>query len=633
MRAYIILIILISLGTTCFGMLFFFTHMPWVNLSALEYYDPGKPSIVLDDEGNEWTRFQNEPRKFVNLEKMSPHLIHAFLAAEDHNFFKHGGLSYKGIIRSLAINIFKRKKSQGASTITQQLVRSLFFDQQKTFRRKIKEQILAIAVEKQFTKELILETYLNHIYFGYGIYGVGTASERFWNKSANDLTIEEAATLAAIIPCPGYYWPITHPDHTKNRRDYIIKMMKNLGYISAADCQKALDCPIKVNKNKNSVFAYHLREQIRIFIEENFSREALYNGGLVIQTTINQNLQKIAQETFNKHIIELNKSFNKSKEKRAAIDGALVSLNPETGEIKALVGGYNFATSQFNRALQSKRQIGSIIKPIIYTAALDSGMDFDNVQIDEPIALNDHNKIWDPQNYNKKFDGPITLAQALIESKNSIAVKTLLKVGIEKVANYIKKFHIANHVDAYPSLALGCVESNVVDVAGAFNIFANKGIYNKPNFILSVKDQFGKRIWENEPVSEAVISWEAASKISKVLNLAFNHMKKAKPDENFENINAFGKTGTTNESRSCWYAGATPQLTTVVYIGRDDNQSLGDKVYPLQTAFPIWVEFNRLAKQTKQNFNFDPKLKEFWIHPITGQQMEPQSLNSLPILK
>ncbi len=583
------LIFLALIGTYTSGMLFYLTHVPWVDLSVLEHYDPGKPSIILDDQGNEWGRFQIDRRVPVSLSDMPKHLIDAFLLAEDRHFFSHGGLSLQGIARSIMVNLARQGRVQGASTITQQLVRLLFFDQRKTFHRKIKEQLLSLAVERQFTKELILETYLNHLYFGCGIYGVQSASQRFWNKDVGTLTIDESATLAAIIASPARYCPLINPHKTQTRRNHILKLMRSSGLLADDDYQQLLQKQVTVKLHVDEQpLASHAREYIRSLVESMVGRKELYTGGLTIQTTLNISMQQAAEHTFKKHLRGLRTKLP------ADTDGALVTLAVKDGAIKALVGGYDFTVSQFNRAVQAQRQMGSVFKPLIYAIALqECGLDLDTIALDEPVTITDHHQVWNPHNFNKKFEGPMTLAHALATSKNTIAIKVLLHAGIDKIIDYAKKLNLAMAIEPYPSLALGCIDTTPLNTVAMYTMFAHKGIYHQPYLIEWVKDAWGKKIAKHKDVHKTILSEQTASKITQILSPSLDRFKQ-KHAQRWPDVPFFGKTGTTNQARTCWFAGSTPSFTTAVYIGCDNNQPLGKNVYSSNTAFPLWLDYNKI---------------------------------------
>jgi len=596
------------------GSIFFILNNKVVDFSFFENYNPGTPTILLDDEGDEWARFQLDRREPISLDKVPKHLINAFVATEDWAFFKHHGISWKGIIRSILKNIYYGRKVQGASTITQQLVRLLFFDNKKTFKRKIKEQIFALLVEYQFSKEQILETYLNHVYFGRGVYGVQAASQRFWGKDVEQLSLDEAAVLAGIVQSPENYYPGIYPLSAKRRRNVSLSQMKKLRFISDQEYKRSIDLPVSVKKRSASNLAPHFKEHIRISLEKLVGKKVLYTGGLVVQTTLNKKIQKKAIDSFNNNCKRLREKISEQ------IDGSLISMDVSSGQIKALIGGVDFGKSQFNRAFQAKRQMGSVFKPIVYSAAIQYGMDFHNTQVDEPIEVVTDNNIWRPNNAYMTFDGQMTLAWALSISNNIIAVKTLLKVGVESVVDLARKFRLKCDLNPYPSLALGCVDVTLKEVVGMFNVFANNGVYVEPYCIDWVKNKWGTKIYKYKDESSNVISSCVSGKVAKVLQLGLKRIKKIFRQK-WIDCEAISKTGTTNDSRVCWFVGSTPNLTTAVYIGRDDNKSMGKNIYPLRTAFPIWMGLNRELSHDIKKFSFDPSLKQVSVNKKTGKVM------------
>ncbi len=602
------------------GSFFYFLNNNNINFSRLENYNPGRPSILLDDQGNEWARFELDRREPIQLFQMPKHLINAFLAVEDHQFFNHAGISWRGIIRSIVVNAYRGRKVQGASTITQQLTRLLFFDSKKTFERKIKEQFYAIIIERQFTKEQILQTYLNHVYFGCGIYGVQAAAQRFWGKSVQQLTIAQAAILAGIVRSPGNYCPLLYPLSSEKRRNVVLSLMRNHGFISEQDYGTAKNEELNLYCSDTNVLAPHLRESLRLLLEDLVGKKRLYSEGLIIQTTLNKEIQKQADMLFKKQCEKLQTTLQKD------IDGALISIETISGEIKALIGGYDYIHSKFNRALQARRQMGSIFKPLIYAAAVQSGMQFSDTEVDEPFEMAQFNgKIWRPNNYNEQFNGQISLAYALSHSNNIVAIKTLLKTGTQPIIDLAKKCHIQGPFHEFPSLALGCVDATLKEVVGMFNVFANNGVYVEPHFIKWIKDQWGNKIFKFTPEKNVVMHASVSSQVAKVLMHSLERIHQMWNGA-WLPCQAISKTGTTNDSRICWYAGSTPQLTTALYIGCDNNTSLGKNIYPSKTAFPIWFELNRRVAKNSAEFIFDPSLHEVLIDEKTAQivsQLEP----------
>ena len=594
------------------GAFVFMMHSRCVDFSVLENYNPGRPSILLDDQGRQWGKFQLDRRKFVSLEVMPQSLLNAFIATEDHKFYEHHGLSIRGIVRSIFVNICSGKKAQGASTITQQLVRLLFFDAKKTFKRKVKEQIFSVLVEFQFTKDQILETYLNHVYFGHGIYGVQAAAQRFWNKNVSDLSLDEVAVLAAMVRSPAYYSPILSPLAAQRRRNTVLRLMQTRGFIDEAACVQAQAIQLQICDPEVDDIAPHLKEMIRVYLEDAVGKQQLYSGGLVIQTTMNIDIQKAAQKAFHDQVAILRTKLSPS------VDGGLLSIAPATGEVKALVGGYDFKKSKFNRAIQAKRQMGSIFKPLVYAAALEQGASLVDTEIDEPIEMKLGNQVWTPQNNTNQFIGVSTLARALSYSNNIIAIKTLLQYGVDASINLARRCHINADMNPYPSLALGCLDVTLIEAVGAFNVFANNGMYVEPHYIRWVKDKLGDKILKINPIQERAMDCAISSQVLKVLTVGISRLKNS-IGQNWFGGDAAGKTGTTNDSRTCWFCGSTPDLTTGIYIGQDGNKSLGQKVYGSRTSFPIWFDLHKQIESSHRQFYFDPSLQEITVNWKTGE--------------
>jgi len=622
--------IFFTLASCCaLGALFYTLEQPWVDFSRLEHYNPGKPTILLDNAGNEWARFQLDRRQVISLQQMPKHLINAFVAAEDWQFFTHGGISIKGIIRSVLINIYNKRIVQGASTITQQLVKLLFLNAEKSFKRKIKEQFVALMVERQFTKEQILETYLNHVYFGSGIYGVEAAAQRFWGKQSKDLCLDQAAILAAIVRSPRKYSPLLNPKNALQRRNTVLHSMAKLEFISQQEYTHAREQALDLATHSTHERALHVKESIRVVLEELLGKQALYTGGFTVQTTLNSVLQEKAEALFNKHITKLRSTIAPD------LEGALISIEGGTGAIQALIGGYDFKQSQFNRALKARRQVGSTFKPLIYAQALQEGKQFTTIEIDEPLTLIDNGKEWSPQNFNHRFEGPITLAQALSRSNNIVAIKTLLQINPQAVIKLAQECNFQGMLYPYPSLALGCVDGTLQEVANYINIFAHHGVYAEPHALMWIKDEWGTKVWKYKAQHKQVLPGYIADQVGHVLTLALEKTRKSNPKHWFD-CDALGKTGTTNDARTCWFAGATPTLTTAVYIGCDNNKPMGKNVYAVSTAFPIWKEFNQegvqLTKQQPKQFQFDSTLKKITIDGHTGKPTNPESTKALTIL-
>lgn len=618
-------IYLFTLGIACcLGAGYYFIHNPWLYLTHLNPA-PCHESVLLDDEGIVWARFQLDQRNNISLTQIPHHVIHAFIATEDRQFYTHSGISWYGIMRSIVFNIMYRRFAQGASTITQQLVRLLLGDTTKTLSRKIKEQLLAIALEQQCSKDYIMEMYLNNLYFGCGIYGVSAAAQRFWNKHPRDLTIDESAVLAGIVKNPNKYCPLINSIYSLQRRNVVLNCMAQAGFIPQEDLhalqQRSLST---IRDDVTTCYAPHARDTIRQQLEKTLGLHRLYRGGLTIKTTLNSTMQQHAQLCFKTSLEQLR------ARKQKPIDGALVCIHSASGDIKAMVGGYDYSLSQFNRATHARRQLGSIFKPILYTVGLERNMSLATIDYDEPLKIIDHHQVWAPGNVTKRFDGPMTLARALISSNNIIAIKTALTVGTQTIA---QKAHECGLPLPHPyaSLALGCIDATPVEATGMFNVLVNQGYYVKPHLIQWVKDADGSIIWQEHIKPHAVFSWASCSTIIHVLQQAVGRWV------NYLGLTplpcaATGKTGTTNEARNCWFVGATPHYTTAVYLGADDNTSLGN-TYTIRSAFPLWLAFNHAINQAPAEFRYDPLLRPLWINSITGEQVLQPTAYSINLLE
>jgi len=611
------------LASFCTGIFFFLLQKEWVDFSILEHHQTAKPSILLDDQGKEFARFALDKREPITYDKLPNILIKAFIAAEDWYFFSHYGISIKGILRSLLVNLCHGKKAQGASTITQQLARLMFLYYDKTFTRKIQEMFIAFQIERNLTKEQILEHYLNNIYFGRGIYGVETACNRFWNKQIQDITIDEAATLAAVAKSARLFSPLNAPLMAQKRRNIILAQMLKLDFISQTQYEEFHQKDIIIRDFiPGNPMRLYIQEWIRNWAENRWGKNTLYKKGLQIKTTINLEKQELAEEIFYKKIDEIREKIDEK------LNGGMLTIEVSSGKIKTLIGGYNFHESQFNRAFQAVRQIGSIFKPFLYSCALNNGFEMDDIEIDEPLELEMlDGQIWKPRNWTHNFDGPMTLLRALTLSNNIVTIKLFLQLGAKNVIKWARKFGLKNKLPPYPSLALGTAETTVEEVASAFNVFANYGNYIKPYLVEWVKNEWGNKLWENENVKWNVLDSKTNSKMVNALTYRIKRAKVLLNTDKWIEAEAIGKTGGTNEATSTWFVGSTPELTTCVYVGRDDGKPLGQNVYANKITFPIWLDFNKNLKFVQKHFYVDPELKEVAIDWVTG--LPTQNLNSL----
>ena len=617
MRKYLPLLVYISTLPIIFivGIFCYFYLNYSIDFTRLEHKRRVLPSVVLDDAGNELCRFAFDKRTRITYDQIPEVVVRAFVAAEDHAFFAHIGISVKGIIRSALVNLYYRRVVQGASTITQQVARLLFLSHERTFWRKANEVFLAFQLERHLTKEQILELYLNNVYFGRGIYGIEAASQRFWGKSVTDVSLVEAATLAAVAKSARYYSPLNAPLTARLRRNTVLRCMSNVGFITNDECVAVQKLGLEIKEQeKGSKILMYVQEWVRRWAEGKWGKEALYRKGLTIHTTINAEMQKNAELSFVPIVRDMRKKMSDS------LNGGVVVLHASTGAMKVVVGGYDFMESQFNRAFQAYRQVGSSFKPILYALALGNGYDMDSLVVDEPMEIEQAgSKVWRPRNWHRKFEGEMTLIRALTYSNNMVAIKILLDVGVKKLNTLLRKFGITRDLTPYPTSALGTAHASVKENAAAFNVFANNGVYVEPYLVSKVKNRWGKVIWRHSAQSRRVLNPVVNAKMLKALTYRMKFAKPRWPKDRWVDCESVGKTGSTNGAATVWFVGATPEYSSAVYLGRDDNKPLGRYVYANKTAFPLWLDIFKKHKSVVKHFYFDPLLKEVSVNWRTGE--------------
>lgn len=540
-------------------------------------------SVIYDREGKPVARLFTENRQPVELRKISPWIIKATLAAEDSSFYQHGGIRLLSIARAFVENLTNRGVKQGGSTITQQLARNLFLSQERTLERKAKELILSIRMEQLFTKDRIMEMYLNAIYFGHGAWGVDTAARTYFGKPSSDVTLSEAAILAGLIAAPGRYSPLSNLENSKRRQRYVLDRLLSLGWISERERDEAYEAeltfkhvPNKVQEfNKAPYFVAHL-----LFNEllPKYGPDLVYSGGMEIYTTLDLKMQEAAEKAM---------AGLKSQ-------GAIVGMDPETGEVLAMVGGHDFAVSKFNRATQAFRQPGSGFKPVVYAAAFEAGLLPTDHFLDARIAYDKKGprmSVWAPENYDGKFRGEVTLEYALIHSLNTVAVRLIDYVGAKNILSVARNLGITSpHVPADLSLALGSASITPLEMAVAFSAFSNNGMTVTPLMIREIRSGNGDVLEKRNPVAVRGLSSETAvmlrSMLIDVVRAGTGTKALLKDRE------AFGKTGTTNDYSDAWFLGGVPGLTAVVYAGNDDHKPLAKKgATGGAVAAPVWKAF------------------------------------------
>jgi penicillin-binding protein 1A len=655
-------------------------------ISALDDYAPSTISRVYGARGEVVGEFAIQRREVIPYEAISPKLRQAIMAAEDSEFEQHFGLSIPRIVATLIKDIIERRKAAGASTLTQQLARKLFLTDEKTWERKIKEALLAIQIEKRYTKHEIFTLYCNQMYFGHGVYGVQAASQLYFGKAAKDLTLEEAALIAGILQGNVRQSPYVNMDAALRRRNYTLGRMAEVGYITAAEAEDARAKPITLRgepSGQPSVAPYFL-EEVRKQLESRYGAKRLYESGLSIQTALDVPLQEAANRALDEGLRRLDRrrGFRKPRrnvvaeghpldsfrhprwdrtmkatdivpavvtnvegatielragpiritvdrkgfawtgkssgtqlvskgdlvearlatlddsthtatgtlEQPPIVEGAVLAIDNRTGQIKAMVGGFSFERSKFNRATQASRQVGSAFKPIVYTAAIDRGYTPTTTILDIPTTFPgaEGSPTYTPLNYDHKFEGPITLRRALEDSRNVPAVRVMEQLGPRQVISYARRLGFESPIPPYLAVALGAAEATLTEMTSAYSAFPNQGVRMQPYSILKVADRESNLLEENRPEPKDAIRSDTAFVMTSLLRGVVQRGTAAKAAS--LNWPIGGKTGTTDDYTDAWFIGFDPDITLGVWVGLDQKKSIGRNQTGAEAALPIWMD-------------------------------------------
>ncbi len=549
-----------------------------------------------------------EQRIELPLEKMSPNLIKAVISVEDQRFFEHGGVDAIRVAGAVVRNLEAGRRAEGGSTITQQLARQSFLSRDKTYRRKFKEIILASYIEGEFKKNEILEMYLNKVYLGDGLYGVEAAARGYLGKSAADLTVDEAALLAGLIQSPSAYAPSGNLDRAVARRAIVLQTMVSSGAIDPATAERAKRAPVKLvnGLEVNESSGLYFKEAVRRELVDRFGWPRVSEGGLKVYTTLDTELQRSAEALVEKSLqeIEGRKGFTypprakvaRMKEGEAPdyLQGALVALDPETGYVRALVGGRDFTESRFNRAIQAKRQAGSAFKPFVYAAAIESGQSPASLitRLNDPILTLQGE--WLPEDEHSDDAASMTLRTALRTSSNRAAVQLLNTVGIPRAVDYAQKLNVGTP-PSVPSLALGASEVTLSALTAAYGAFANGGIVRRPVLVRRVEDSDGNVLYNEPGKADRAVSESTAFLMASMLADVINAGTAYRARQSGFMLPAAGKTGTTNDYHDAWFVGFTPKLVTGVWIGFDQPKTIIRNGYAGEVAVPLWAGFMKAA--------------------------------------
>ncbi len=611
------------------GMIWVFYRDLTVELPSVErlahYVTPAATRVYADD-GTLIGEFYLEKRYPLPLNRIPPVVQQAFLAAEDAEFYRHWGMNPAALLRALLSNWTAGSTVQGGSTITQQVVKYLLLTREKSYRRKIQEIILALRLERHLSKADILTLYLNQIYLGSGAYGVEAAAREYFGKQAEDLTLAEATLLAGLPPAPSRYSPLKNLEQAKIRQRYVLERMVDEHYISYARAMDAWQEQLNFSRPPPSAYfslAPYYVEHIRQFLEKRYGGMATYQLGLQVYTTVNLELQRAAEQALRNGIDVLCQREQCGQGEVPRPEGALIAIDLTSGQVKAMVGGYDFRQSQFNRATQAKRQPGSAFKPLIYAAALDKGYTPASVVVDAPVSFRDHGRWWTPHNYENRYFGPTRLREALTFSRNVVTVKVAAKLGTKYLTSYIPQLGIHNRLARNLSLALGTSEVTLLELARAYGVFATGGSLFEPLFVTKITDGQGGLLDEFTFKRKQVISPETAYLITSMLESAVERGTGKRARTLGRPI--AGKTGTSNDFQDTWFMGYTPELLTGVWVGFDEKRPLGDKETGGRVAAPIWVEFMQtaLGDRPVTDFALPAGISFVNIHPRTGLRAAP----------
>ena len=569
--------------------------------------DMAQSTTVFDAKDKHAFTIFKEQRIELPLEKMSPNFLKAVISVEDQRFYQHGGVDAIRTVGAVVRNLEAGRRAEGGSTITQQLARLSFLTRGKTYRRKLKEIVLASYIESEYSKNDILQMYLNKAYFGDGFYGVEAAARGYLGKSASDLTVDEAALLAGLIQSPSAYAPTGNMERALARRSVVLQTMVNSGAIDAQEAERARKMPVKLvnGLDVNESSGQYFKEAVRRELVDRFGWTRVSQGGLRVFTTLDVDLQRSAEALVEKNLkdIEGRRGFThtpreklpkvKEGETPDYLQGALFSMDPTNGYVLALVGGRDFTESRFNRAIQAKRQSGSAFKPFVYAAALEAGYTPATLitRLNDPLLVNEEQ--WLPEDEHSTADS-MTLRAALRTSSNRAAVQLLNTVGIAKAVSAAEKMNVGTP-PSVPSLALGASDVTLSALTAAYGSFANGGIVRKPVLIRRVEDSDGKVLYNEPGKADRAVSESTAFLMASMLADVINAGTAYRARQSGFTLPAAGKTGTTNDYVDAWFVGFTPKLVTGVWIGFDQPKTIIRNGYAGEIAVPLWAGFMKVA--------------------------------------
>ena len=589
-------------------------------------YRPSVTSKIFDRNNRVVGEIYIEKRNVVPFKAIPPHVVNAFVAAEDANFFRHKGVDYVAIARAILKDVLSGGFAQGASTITQQTVKSLFLTPEKSIGRKLKELILAYRIERKLSKEEILYLYLNQIYLGDGAYGVEAAAQTYFARGVSTLTVAEGALLAGLAQAPSRYSPRGHIDKARRRQRYVLRRMAEVGFIDKDAAERAYEARLALAPPSTfrSEAAYFL-ENVRNYLHEKYGADAMYRSEFRIYTTIDERLQEAAYDAVTQGVRRIEEA-NRYK----GLQGALLCMDPNSGGVLAMVGGVDFSASQFNRALQARRQPGSAFKPIIYSAAIDKGKTLVSTVDDSPIEFTrSETELWKPKNYDGTFLGPIPLIEALAKSRNLATVRLINEIGVDTAIRMARDLGIQSPIERNLSIALGSSGVTPLEMVTAYSTFAAGGQRPTPFFIREVQDGQGRVLERTRPMVVQAIAPETAYLTIRMMQEVLRTGTGASAKGLSPNL--AGKTGTTNENTDAWFIGGSPDLIAGVWVGFDTPASLGKRQTAASVALPIWAQFfgRALGHVPDREFPAPAGITFVRVDPATGKALPPGSVEGM----
>lgn len=664
-RFYSVFLAFIIFSALCvYGLVIIFDGLP--SIDDLEEYTPPISSKIFDVNNNQIGEFTMEKREVIPLENIPRNMVNSIIAMEDTAFFNHPGISVKGTLRAVLTDIVKGKRAQGGSTITQQLAKTLYLTRKKEIIRKLREYILALQIEHRFSKQEILQLYLNQIWFGEGAYGIKEAARTYFGKNVSELSLSDCALLTAQIAAPSRFNPFSYPERAKNRRNTVLMRMYEEGFITKEEYDGAKLDPLPEEKTHRPLTAApYFVEYVRRQLEPRYGVDMLWKGGLKIYTTLDLNAQTKSEEIMEKHLAQLDENVAKSLkpsyfEKRNSsetpkLQGSFMVMDNKSGAIRVMIGGRDYRESKFNRAVQASRQPGSTFKPFVWMAAITNGMTATDIVDDTPMTYYYDGKdwrrfddssqfdlsiatqpfigdkefqIWVPNNVDKRSLGRLTLRRGLEQSRNIVAINLTEKVGPTTVVSVARRAGITSRMRSVLSIALGTPEVTLFEMVNAFGTFANAGIKVTPYGVARVEDQNGIILEEFAPQEREVFTPQQSYILINLMKGVVDRGTGVRAKS--LNRPIAGKTGTSQDHRDLWFIGSTPDITAGAWMGYDDYSTIENQDWTGgATVLPFWVETMGyvLKDYPVTDFRVPEGITFSMIDSYTGRLALPNSRN------